>query len=83
MIWIHELDKATQRCEDRFFEAKKNGDLKAMNDAFTDMMDCSHIRIKKTKPASPVSDLRHIGRSTYNGKGELIGFYLEPIYKAR
>lgn len=23
----------------------------------------------------------HIGRSTYNGHGELIGFYLEPLNK--
>lgn len=39
--------------------------------------------IKQTKPVSKPADVNFIGRNTYDRRGELIGFYLEPIVKFR
>lgn len=80
MIWNEEDLKAIQVQEINIFT---HGNKIAVNIAHTEMMRATEVYLKRTKPVSKPADVTHIGRNTYNGKGELIGFYLEPIYKAR
>jgi len=39
--------------------------------------------VSATAPRPKLADVNYIGRNTYNFKGELISFYLEPIVKIR
>lgn len=75
MSWETELLKEIQRQEDRI--------VVGLQDAQLEMESLTNRYIKQTKPVSKPADVNFIGRNTYNSRGELIGFYLEPIVKFR
>lgn len=75
MSWETELLKEIQRQEDRI--------VVGLQDAQLEMESLTNRYIKQTKPVSKAADVNFIGRNTYNSRGELIGFYLEPIVKFR
>lgn len=80
MICETELLKEIQRQEDRIVVGASAAEIK---DAQLEMERLTNRYIKQTKPASKSAELNHIGRSEYDRRGELIGFYLEPIVKFR
>lgn len=75
MSWETELLKEIQRQEDRI--------VVGLQDAQLEMESLTNRYIKQTKPVSKPADVNFIGRNTYDRRGELIGFYLEPIVKFR
>lgn len=80
MSWETELLKEIQRQEDRIVVGASAAEIK---DAQLEMESLTNLYIKQTKPVSKAADVNFIGRNTYDRRGELIGFYLEPIVKFR
>lgn len=80
MLWELEIHKEIQRQENRIVVGASPETIK---DAETTMENLTHTYIKKSCPVSKAAEQKYIGRSTYDSKGVLIGFYLEPIYRNR
>lgn len=80
MLWELEIHKEIQRQENRIVVGASPETIK---DAETTMENLIHTYIKQTKPVAKAAEVNYIGRSTYDSKGKLIGFYLEPIYRNR
>ena len=79
-MWETELLKEIQRQENRIVVGASALEIK---DAETEMEKLTLKYIKQTKPVSKSATLNHIGRNTYDRRGELIDFYLEPLFKNR
>lgn len=79
-MWETELLKEIQRQENRIVVGASALEIK---DAETEMEKLTLKYIKQTKPVSKSAPLNYIGRNTYDRRGELIGFYLEPLFKNR
>lgn len=78
IIWEEEELKTIQRLENFIVNST---DRLAVKRAITDMNLATERYIKKTKLISAPAPVDFMGRCDYTFKGELIGFYLEPITK--
>jgi hypothetical protein len=80
MIWSEELLKEIQRQENRIVVGAC---AKTIEDAAYEMEALTHKYLKQTRPVSKPAEVNFIGRKTYDARGQLIDFYLEPLVKFR